>query len=183
MFEPDNSLLTVVLSTGRVFLVGLFTASAAKKLFNIATFAKTIRSYELLPAPLVTLSAVSITVTEVLVVAFLALGVCIQFAAMCAAILLVLFSIAMAANLLRGRNWLDCGCVGYAGTRINWFLVVRNLAVVVTMCVPLLRGSWTALWAEPLKLDLSLFCGFVVLVLFALATLLFDISSIGVTLA
>jgi hypothetical protein len=44
-----------------------------------------------------------------------------------AALLLVIYASAVAVNLLRGRDHIDCGCVGAAGRRpIAWVLVARN---------------------------------------------------------
>jgi len=49
-----------------------------------------------------------------------------------AALLLLLFAAAMAANLLRGRSDIDCGCaIGRLRERIGWPLVTRNLLLAV----------------------------------------------------
>jgi len=175
MFAGDSVPITLA-SSSRAFLAGIFAMSGTGKLFSISKFEETLRSYEIIPPRLVKSSALTITGVEFLIATFLVLGFCVQLAAACSSLLFALFSAAMAVNLMRGRNWLDCGCFGSLGTRIHWNLVVRNLLVAATTCVPLLCGGWITV-GERLRLDSSLFCGLVALVLFALATLLLELSS------
>lgn len=41
--------------------------------------------------------------------------------------LLIVFSVALAINLLRGRTWIDCGCFRHRARQpITWTLVARN---------------------------------------------------------
>jgi len=50
--------------------------------------------------------------------------------AMLAAVVLVVYAAALALNLRRGRNRIDCGCLGFGqADRIAWWMVARNLAL------------------------------------------------------
>jgi hypothetical protein len=47
-----------------------------------------------------------------------------------AAMLLVVYAVAIGVNLLRGRRDIDCGCAGPASRRpIAWSLVARNVVL------------------------------------------------------
>jgi hypothetical protein len=50
----------------------------------------------------------------------------VTLAAMIGAVLLVLYATAIAANLIRGRSELPCGCTGRQSQPISWSLVLRN---------------------------------------------------------
>jgi hypothetical protein len=45
---------------------------------------------------------------------------------MIGAVLLVFYATAIAANLIRGRSELPCGCTGRQSEPISWSLVLRN---------------------------------------------------------
>lgn len=108
----------------------LFGAAAAHKLADPAGFRATLAAYRLLPARAVGAASVGVVGVEVaLAGALLVPGA--QAAALAgAAALLVAYGGAIAANLVRGRRDLDCGCLATGGRRpVSWWLVARNGAL------------------------------------------------------
>ncbi|MBJ6950286.1 hypothetical protein JG666_23760, partial [Vibrio cholerae] len=64
----------------------------------------------------------------------------------CAVLLLLVYSVAISINLLRGRKEISCGCGGVLGNhKLSWMLVVRNLFIgavsVILLMYPLSLGS------------------------------------------
>lgn len=88
-----------------------------------------VANYRLLPDPLVVPVARALPFVEIaLAVALLGGGQ--RLAVLPAALLMGIFAAAMAINILRGRNHIDCGC-GRSQLRqpLSWLLVGRNLAL------------------------------------------------------
>lgn len=107
-----------------VFLVaGLSKLSAPKRFVGV------VRDFELLPGRLVTPLATWLPRLEILCAILLVLGAWQQAAPAVVASMLVLFSGAVAVNLLRGRR-IDCGCLTITGhSRITWWTLARNLVL------------------------------------------------------
>jgi methylamine utilization protein MauE len=105
----------------------LFASAAWQKLRDRRAFAAVLVAYRVLPEGLVAPAAIAITGVEVvLALAWLAPGGPSLAAPATVAVLLV-YALAIALNLVRGRRTIDCGC-GVAGTRqpIGEWLLVRN---------------------------------------------------------
>ena len=68
-----------------------------------------------------------------------------MLAAVGTAALMLVYAMAMAINLLRGRAWIDCGCGG--GESLSWLLVARNGIFAAAAAVPLVHATsgwgWT----------------------------------------
>ncbi len=116
--------------------VGLvFVTAAIGKLRHRHLLPGVIANYRLLPEPLVAGAALVLAPAELLIGAALLLGE--RSVAPAAAIaLLLLFATAMAINIQRGRDHIDCGC-GHAALRqqLGWPLVARNV-VLAAMLLP-----------------------------------------------
>lgn len=61
------------------------------------------------------------------------------FASIATAAILLGYGVAIAANLSRGRSWIDCGCGG--GEQLSWVLVGRNAVLATVAVVPLLASG------------------------------------------
>ncbi len=109
-------------------LVCVFLRGAAHKFFDFTWFSHILAEYRILPGTIAVPSAVLLTALEVAVAFGLVVPQTRPVAAFAAAVLLLIYAAAMAANLLRGRTRIDCGCGG-AGQGISWFLVARNVAL------------------------------------------------------
>jgi hypothetical protein len=130
-------------ATGLVCLV--LARALLHKLTSRAEFAATLAEYHILPARWSAAATVVIALLEGIAILAIIAPASRQQGAILAATLFVSYSIAMAANLLRGRDQIDCGCGG-AGQPLSWFLVGRNLllvagcACIVTCDMPAMLG-------------------------------------------
>ena len=116
---------TVRLALGLLFLVAL-----AHKLRAVRAFQQTLAAYRIVPAGLVTGTAVAVVAIEALVLVLLGAGDRNRIGLAAAGGLLLAYAAAIAVNLLRGRDRIDCGCVGSAGREgLSWWLVGRNVGL------------------------------------------------------
>ncbi|MET0270954.1 MAG: MauE/DoxX family redox-associated membrane protein [Sphingomonas sp.] len=121
----------------RIGIACLFAVAAAGKLRRPADWEAAVAAYRLLPDALVTPFARILPPLEIAVAAALVAGPGAALAA--GAALLLLFAGAMAANLLRGRRAIDCGCDPAARPRpIGWGMVARNVALAAGLLVGLI---------------------------------------------
>ena len=75
-------------------------------------------------------------------------------AAIGTAALLLIYAAAIAANLYRGRSWIDCGCGG--GGMLSWTMVVRNAVLAAFAVAPLAIAPEPATWADlPMSLAIA----------------------------
>jgi hypothetical protein len=120
---------------------GMILAEAGlAKLRHRALVPGVVANYRLLPDALVAPVAVALPLVELVLGMALIGGVVMPaqsaWPAVAAAGLFVLFGVAMAINLRRGRRAIDCGC-GHAHLRqpLHWALVMRNglLALLVAL--------------------------------------------------
>jgi hypothetical protein len=151
------SLDPVVAWALRAGLALLLAMSAVAKLRDVAAFAGAVAGYRLLPVSFARAAAGGFIAAELLLGAALLLPGLHAAAAIGAAGLLGLYTLAIAWNLARGRRDIDCGCGGPLGRqRISEALVVRNALLVVAAlasALPVLPralgwlDAWTALAA------------------------------------
>lgn len=114
-----------------ILLGGLFLLGGIAKVKDFPSFTGTLGNYMLLPEALVTPAAAAIVAVELLagVAAIGAVMIGTQLAMGVIAALLLLYGAAMAINIARGRDDIDCGCLGFGSTRatLGWELVARNM--------------------------------------------------------
>ncbi len=92
------------------FVLGtLFLSAGASKLSDLGEFADAIKLYKIIPGATAGAVARMVAVTEVVLGAVLLVGLGIPYAAVVGSALLVVFALAMAVNLVRGRL-IPCGC-------------------------------------------------------------------------
>lgn len=114
--------------TVSLVLAAVFGAAAATKLRSPDVFAGVVENYGLLPAWLVRPAALALPPAELAAALGLLVPAARPAAAGLAVLLLLLFAVAMAVNIARGRREIDCGCfVGLLRQRVGWPLVARNL--------------------------------------------------------
>lgn len=116
----------------RLVLGGVFLYAGASKVLDPGGLAASIRSYELsLPEWFVTLSAHSLPLLEILLGAYLVVGLFTRPAAWAANLLTILFTLALLQGALRGLE-IDCGCFGSsAGETSNlWLAAARDLGLL-----------------------------------------------------
>lgn len=114
-----------------LLLAGIFLPSAWSKLRAIDEVTGVVADYRILPEPLVEPFARTLPWLEIAAGISLLVPATRPVGAVLAAGLLLVFALAMAINLARGRTEIDCGCfIGRQKERIGWPLVVRNLLLV-----------------------------------------------------
>jgi len=133
----------------RLFLAGLLAAAAAHKLRDRASFAAALADYAILPPASVRAGAIVLPFVELSLAAALLLRLDHAAPVLGVALLLAVYTAAIAVNLSRGRSHIDCGCLGPAALRapLGADLVVRNLALVALALLAALPAGDRALTA------------------------------------
>jgi uncharacterized membrane protein YphA (DoxX/SURF4 family) len=140
----------VVGLTLRLSLAVLFAAAARHKLRGLPAFRATLEEYQVLPRPAVGPVANALPVVEALVAVALVVGSPTALGPGCALSLLFLYTLAITINLLRGRHWIDCGCLGRHNSRpLGPRLVARNaLLMSVSVVAGLPPSGRELLWID-----------------------------------
>ncbi len=111
----------------RLYIGGLFVYAAMYKINYAAEFAATIASYRIVPWWGVNLLAVFMPWLELVAAVMLLAGFRLKAAAAVIAGLLVVFTVGILVNLLRGSE-ISCGCFHTLEDAISWWTVLRDLA-------------------------------------------------------
>jgi uncharacterized membrane protein YphA (DoxX/SURF4 family) len=126
-----------------VFRFGLavvFLLSGLAKLPRRDEFVAAVRNYRLVPERAGEIIGKVLPPLELGAGALLALGLGVRPVAALLALFLLVFSGAVAVNLLRGRT-IDCGCFGpVAQRKITWLTVARNAIFVAAAAVVVAEG-------------------------------------------
>lgn len=114
-----------------ISLAGLFGWSLNHKLRSFDVFRQSLEDYRLAPKGAST--ALSMTIILAEVACLVALAFATAYGLLVSAAILLLYAGAMAANLMRGRRHIDCGCYAPGAKRstISWTMVWRNAVVAV----------------------------------------------------
>jgi uncharacterized membrane protein YphA (DoxX/SURF4 family) len=121
--------VTVAAVVFRFGLAVVFLLSGLAKLPRRTEFTSAVRNYKLVPDRAGALIGRLLPPVEIAAGALLALGLGVRPVAALLGAFLVVFSGAVAINLVRGRT-IDCGCFGpVAERRITWWSVARNLVL------------------------------------------------------
>lgn len=126
------------------WILGLtFIYASLHKILAPADFAKIIYGYDLFPAVLINLMAITIPFTELITGLALILGIYPRSAALIITVMLLGFTIALSINLVRDHVF-DCGCfsgsqTGY--TSSAWVLLGRDfILLAMSLQVNLFAG-------------------------------------------
>lgn len=142
---------------GRLGIAALLAVAAAHKLRDRAEFRQTLSAYALLPQALVGPAAAALPGLEMLIACGLLLGPTHVLAAWGAAMLFGIYAAAMAANLMRGRSEIDCGCLGAAGAApLGADLVVRNAVLIgIALATTLTPSERDLAWLDGVAIAAS----------------------------
>jgi putative oxidoreductase len=124
----------------RLGLGGVFVAASVPKILDPAGFSRNVFHYEILPASLVNLVAVTLPWIELLVGLALIVGFRVRGAALVAMLSLVIFIAAMSSALARGLN-IDCGCFKTSGTPLGPQRILGDIGMLIA-AVLVYRWSW-----------------------------------------
>lgn len=111
-------------------LAVLFLLAARHKIIAQPRFAAQLFAYHILPDVLVKPVAKVLPWIEIAVGAGLLFAMTRPFAAVAAATMLVMYLLAMAVNLVRGRAEIDCGC-GDTPQSLSVWLLLRNAVLAI----------------------------------------------------
>jgi uncharacterized membrane protein YphA (DoxX/SURF4 family) len=98
----------------RVGLAGMFLVSGWNKITDLDSTVRSVRSYEILPEPVVHPFAYGLPLLELVVAVVLILGIATRIGALLTAALMIMFMIAVGSAWARGLD-INCGCFGGAG--------------------------------------------------------------------
>lgn len=116
----------------RFVLACLFLSTAWSKHKAMAEHIGIVRDYQILPLRLVEPFAKAETYVEFGLGLLLLIGLLQPYAAAGSVGVLMVYTIAIIINLLRGRTEMSCGCGGVAGQHVlSWRLVVRNVVLIL----------------------------------------------------
>src|SRR5258708_3416939 len=123
----------------------IFGASAAMKFRDLASFESSVANYLLLPASFQKPFAYFVPLAEAAAAAGVLIDPVRRISAIGLFLLMLMFTGAIAINLIRGRTNIDCGCFGPAlRQELSGWLLIRNLflmLVALTMTLPLTTRS------------------------------------------
>ncbi|GBQ95595.1 methylamine utilization protein MauE [Acetobacter nitrogenifigens DSM 23921 = NBRC 105050] len=120
----------------------LFLAASVSKMRDRDGFLGQLAAYRLLPDALLTPVLWLLIGAETLLGAGLLSGVAPTACGLASAALLLVFSAAMAINVIRGRTSISCGCLpGSGGETLSWRSVARSVALAVAALFVAVAGS------------------------------------------
>lgn len=161
-----HELLAAASMAGRICVGLVFLLAAAQKAMHWRVLPGVIANYRLLPRWMVGPVAALLAPAEMILAILLLSAQARPWPALAAMAFLALFAAAMAINIERGRDHIDCGCgESFLRQTLNWALVARNCLLAVLL-VPSLA------MAAPMTISLALSAAAAGLGLFLLYLLL-----------
>lgn len=111
----------------RGFLIVVFAMAALHKVRTFLEFTGIVQQYRVLPKAFAEYAAGMIVTAEIAAVVLLVVAAPVGIAL--ASTLLLVYCVAIAVNLVRGRRHIDCGCGGDP-VPLSTGLLVRNLGIL-----------------------------------------------------
>lgn len=130
----NDPLLALIFS---LVLSYVFVVAAIHKWKAMTEFRETILNYQVVPGFLVAPLAFAFPLVEFVSGVALLIPQTSSVAAVCVAMLLLTYILAMAINLLKGRRSIDCGCGGTDQKQniSEWLLIRNGVLVFFAWCV------------------------------------------------
>ncbi|WP_309299067.1 MauE/DoxX family redox-associated membrane protein [Methylopila jiangsuensis] len=161
----------------RSFLILLFAGAALSKLRRTEEFFGVVRNFRILPERLARPVAAALPFVELATAAGLAVPAVAPYAAGTASGLLIVFGLAIGANVVRGRTAIDCGCFRDGLKQpLSWRLVGRN-AVLALAAGGLAAALPLARPAAPVELAVGVAAAGLAMLLYFSASLLGGLSA------
>jgi hypothetical protein len=136
----SEELIGAAAMTSRFAIGFVFLLAAIPKLVERREFERTVANYALLPSRFVPVVAAWLPRLELACALLLVLGIATAFVAAVTALLLAGFAVAVAVNLIRGRE-MSCGCFStVAPRRIGWSLVAGDLLLACMAALVVLQA-------------------------------------------
>jgi uncharacterized membrane protein YphA (DoxX/SURF4 family) len=116
----------------RIFVASIFIGSFYSKVKNIDKHIKIVREYRILREKMIRPFVYLNIIIELAVAIFLYIGVYQTIVTLISIMLIVIYTLAIIINLLKGRKDISCGCGGIIGDyNLSWLLAYRNLLLVI----------------------------------------------------
>lgn len=148
MIDP---LITLVISAS---LALLFFMAARHKMTSALEFQGSLSAYEILPEAMVPPVAKVLPYVEMAVAILILIPATREFAAFVAILLLSVYALGMAVNILRGRSNIDCGCGGQPQILSVWLLLRNGVLIAGGGLLLFPASDRTVVWADFLFLIL-----------------------------
>lgn len=155
-----HELLAAASVAGRTAVGLVFILAATQKAMHWRILSGVIANYRLLPRWAVWPAAALLPPAEMILAILLLSARFRPWPALAAIVLLALFAAAMAINIGRGRDHIDCGCgESFLRQSLSWTLVTRNglLAVLLVPSLAMTAPMSMALALSGVAAGLSLF--------------------------
>ncbi len=123
----------------RIVLGGAFVLASAHKILHPGAFAEIIYNYQILPDPLINLTAIILPWLELLLGLCLLVGIWLPGATLLGAFLLIVFEGSLVFNLARGLN-VYCGCFSTTSAvspdvSMGWYILRDGIFLVLALVV------------------------------------------------
>ena len=136
-----HELLAAASVAGRTCVGLVFLLAAIQKAQHWRILPGVIANYRLLPRWMAWPAAALLPPMEMVLAVLLPSAQLSPWPSVAAMLLLTLFAIAMAINITRGRDHIDCGCgESFLRQTLNWALVARN-GLLVLLLMPSLVAA------------------------------------------
>ncbi len=133
----------------RIIFSALFLFAALHKLSS-GSFRGIVSDYNILPAALIPMIAISIPIIEIIIGFSWALNFLPKLTALITSSVLTTYTAAIGINLLRGRRYIDCGC-GFSSTKkplssqdsqqLSGGLILRNIILIAFSILVILPSA------------------------------------------
>ena len=122
----------VIIWIAALALGAIFAASAVMKFADLNEFRGSLENYRIAPEAAAPFLTIAIPTAELAGAIAMLIPATRAYGAAMLLALIVIFTAAIAINLLRGRLYIDCGCFGPAlRQKISWRLLARNGALAI----------------------------------------------------
>jgi hypothetical protein len=145
-----HELLAAASAAGRTCVGLVFMLAAVQKAMHWRILPGVVANYRMLPRWMVSPASALLPPVEMILSILLLSALLRPWPVLAAMALLALFAGAMAINITRGRDQIDCGCgETFLRQTLNWTLVARNF-VLAALLLPSLPMS------APISMSLAL---------------------------
>ncbi|MGM7684749.1 MauE/DoxX family redox-associated membrane protein [Cytobacillus sp. Hm23] len=122
----------------------MFLSSSLIKLFDMQSHYLSVSAYQIVPERYTFSFSIMDAIYELIIAVCLIFGVFLELTLINGALLLSVYTVAIAVNLRRGRTDLDCGCGGLVGNhKISPKLIWRNVSLIVIILILAFRAMQT----------------------------------------
>mgnify|MGYP001027608389 CR=1 FL=1 len=120
----------------KISLAVIFISSGLSKVRSIESHHFLVKSYEIVPKNLVSVSSYLNIFIELFTGTLLFFGIFHVLSSVLTLLLLAIYIFAISFNLLRGRKNISCGCGGVLGNhQLSLNLVIRNIILFLVTCI------------------------------------------------